>query len=114
MAILTPLDEEAEKAKERIIEMNSRLYDRAAAYTNLMMIKNSIYFWEFSSKLGQIKSPREFIEKYNNFTKDSANQNISFFKFWAASVIFCIATALLAIAILFYEFFVLLLPPWSS
>lgn len=46
-------DEAAEKAKDRLVEINSRLYDRATAYTNLILVggyAGAFTIWNFTRK----------------------------------------------------------------
>lgn len=151
-------DEAADKVKDRMIEMHSRVYDRAAAYTNLIVIggyAGAFAIWNFTRaqltnrttiavaiflglsltafiffevykmtingrtifKFNEVMKgdpgPIEFLRRYKVYEVEMSKRNIGFQKIWVGCLGFCVIMALIALAILFYNFFFLVLPAWA-
>lgn len=160
---MTDLSEEeaAEKAKDRLVDINSRLYDRAAAYTNLILLggyagaftiwnftrlqlpakatiasalllgislavfvffevfkmtQGAIHFLRVRALLASATSSNDFLLKWRQAEIQSASSNLLQVRMWAACLFICVISALLAIVLLFYNFFAFLtgLPLWPN
>lgn len=154
-------EEAAEKAKERIIEIQSKLFDRAAAYSKLIvlggyagaftvwantksqltlranvfiatflglslavfiffevykMFSNAMYFRRTSEMLAKATSPMDFLSKWKAAEDNNARDRLIHYKAWMICLFICIADALAALGILFYNFFALLIgwPLWPG
>lgn len=150
-------EEAAERAKERIIEIQSRIYERGMAYTNLIMIAGcasafaiwnitrpqlppattivvatflglslivfvffevykmavmTSHFYKFGRTLAAAKSSNDFLVRHAAFEKNLHENSMAFKYAWIFCLWFCVITALAALTILVYNFFVLLVPSW--
>jgi hypothetical protein len=69
-----------------------------------------------SQLLNKEYSPDVFLEKFKEFRRHVDKKALSFIPLWISVVLICIVSALGALAILFYNFFAILLklPGWPA
>jgi hypothetical protein len=154
-------DEAAEKRKDRIIEIQSKLFDRAATYANLILIggyagaftiwnstraqlsprmnivialllgislavfiffevykmtRNAIHTRRIAEILTTATSSRDFLDKVGAADRRASVESIRATAVWRACLAISVLTAILAIFLLFYNFFALVIgsDPWHQ
>jgi quinol-cytochrome oxidoreductase complex cytochrome b subunit len=154
-------DQKAEKIRQNFIELQSKLFEKASAYTNIIllggyagaftiwnftkgqlpdkatiiiasllaislltfviyevykMVLTQLHFHRISQLLNKEHAPDVFLEKFKEFKQRGDRKALSFIPLWISVVLICIVSALGALAILFYNFFAILLklPGWPA